>query len=178
MKTQLTLENVQAIEEACTRYMEKAGENVPSDLLNCMLVNANEGPQPWENATQLCLEINDFDYNHDFSTLRGILQDAGLDPHALDMEEFEGTAECEFGDCALYGWNIELAKRPWEKLVINNGIEAACDILNELTAERMQQEHPEHEELDPQDKHILWEQYSQKFTGDAADELLSENGYK
>lgn len=52
--------------------------------------------------------------------------------------------------------------------------DAAYDILNELIADVMKRDHPEFDELDGAEKEILWQEYLNKYTGAAADELLPE----
>ena len=50
----------------------------------------------------------------------------------------------------------------------------ACSELNERIAERMKEEHPEYCTLEPLEREILWQEYCDRFTGAAADELLPE----
>lgn len=52
--------------------------------------------------------------------------------------------------------------------------DTAYDILNELIADVMKEDHPEFDELDGADQDCLWQEYLNKYTGAAADELLSE----
>lgn len=51
---------------------------------------------------------------------------------------------------------------------------AACDILNERIAARMEEDHPDYADLEPSEKDILWAEYCERYTGAAADELLPE----
>ena len=51
---------------------------------------------------------------------------------------------------------------------------AACDILNERIAARMEEDHPDYADMEPSEKDILWAEYCQRYTGAAADELLPE----
>jgi hypothetical protein len=54
------------------------------------------------------------------------------------------------------------------------GESAACDILNERIAARMEEEHPDYTDLEPCEKDALWAEYCERYTGAAADELLPE----
>lgn len=51
---------------------------------------------------------------------------------------------------------------------------AACDILNERLAARMEEEHPDYDDLEPSEKDILWAEYCNRYTGAAGAELLPE----
>ena len=52
--------------------------------------------------------------------------------------------------------------------------DAAYDILNEHIEDVMKSDHPEFDELDGAEKELLWQEYLNKYTGAAADELLPE----
>lgn len=54
------------------------------------------------------------------------------------------------------------------------GEAAACDILNERIAARMEEDHPDYADLEPSEKEALWTEYCDRYTGAAADELLPE----
>lgn len=62
----------------------------------------------------------------------------------------------------------------FDKLRSEVGESAACDILNERIAARMEEEHPEYADLEPCEKDSLWAEYCDRYTGAAADELLPE----
>lgn len=133
----------------------------------------------WEECTYAEITANHCDLPGPW--LNGQLEDMG--GRILEMVEWSlGTNACssyQFGSYDRDGSRISryIYKRPWENLVSTHGLEAACDIVNELVAKRMEEEHPEYDQLDPQSQHTLWEYYSRKYTGTEADELLRENGY-
>lgn len=62
----------------------------------------------------------------------------------------------------------------FDKLAEYIGTDAACDILNELIAERMKDDTSNFYELDAAERDILWQQYLDRYTGSAADELITD----
>lgn len=62
----------------------------------------------------------------------------------------------------------------WDRLVNEAGIQAACDILNELIARKLDEAHPDFHELDEFDRFVLEAEFWQRYTGADAEPLLAE----
>lgn len=62
----------------------------------------------------------------------------------------------------------------WDRLVREVGTDAACDILNELIARKLDEAHPEFNQLDEFDRFVLEAEFWQRYTGAGAEPLLEE----
>ena len=63
----------------------------------------------------------------------------------------------------------------WDRLVKENGIEAACDILNELVAIKMDEEYPNLHEMDEFDRFVIEQEFFlNRYNGADAEPLLEE----
>lgn len=63
---------------------------------------------------------------------------------------------------------------PFERLSSEFGTSAACSILNDKIGERMLEEHPEYYDLPAREREFLWMEYCDRYSGEAANELLEE----
>ena len=59
----------------------------------------------------------------------------------------------------------------FEKLTELVGLTSACGILNELIAEEYERQNPE---ADFEQRNQEWEDFCSRYTGEAADELITE----
>lgn len=107
----LTLEQYNTLESICINH-EKAMQEAtyPDGFWGLTLCNDDGGPVTWQEATEACFQIFDYDNKHDYDWLSDRLQEAGI-PIPPPQTCTDGSGYLvHWGHCPVYGYILPLEK--------------------------------------------------------------------